>query len=80
MKTTFTKEAGKISILLMTMLLLIQWGISQTVFTDAFNRASLSPGGTPSMTYSSTNTGTGSSAISGSSFLQISNGGSAGRS
>lgn len=51
-----------------------------TVFTDNFNRAALSPGGTPSVTYSATNSGSGSSATSGSSFLQIANGGTAGRS
>ncbi len=55
-------------------------GIAQTVFTDNFNRASISPGGTPSLTLTSVNTGSGSSTISGSSFLQINNGGSAGRS
>jgi hypothetical protein len=47
-------------------------GFSQTtVFTDDFNRASLSPGGTPAMTYTST-LGTGASAaIVSSSYLNI---------
>jgi endonuclease I len=46
-------------------------GCAATVFFDDFNRASLSPGGTPSMTYTST-TATGATAsIATSTFLRI---------
>lgn len=45
-----------------------------TVFSDNFNRASLTPGGTPSMTYSTVVTaGDGGASINGSNFLQITN-------
>ncbi len=49
-------------------------------FTDDYNRATLSPGGTPSLTYTNTNTGTGNATISGSAFLNIANGLTAGQS
>jgi len=71
---------SKVIFYMMILCCLSMAGIAQTVFTDNFNRASLSPGGSPSLTYTSVNTGSGSSAISGSSFLQINNGGTAGRS
>ena len=57
-----------------------------TVFVDDFNRAAVSPGGSPSMTYTTTNTGTGSAIIESSiasgtvPYFKISNGGTAGRS
>ncbi len=79
--TTFIKASVFLTILVAINLLLVLPALAQTtVFTDNFNRATLSPGGTPSMTYTTVNTGTGSSATSGSSFLQTINGGTAGRS
>ncbi len=56
----------------------LSWG-QTTVFSDDFNRTAVSPGGTPSMTYTSTNSGSVSGAIS-SNILQISNNSTAGRS
>lgn len=80
--TKFTTNAALTVVLLFGITLLLSFnGLAQTtVFTDNYNRATLSPGGTPSMTYNTVNTGTGSSATSGSSFLQTLNGGTAGRS
>ncbi|MDQ1639525.1 MAG: hypothetical protein QOF62_2864 [Pyrinomonadaceae bacterium] len=48
-----------------------------TVFTDNFNRATLSPGGTPSMTYSSTLTSNITSGTVSSSYLSIGSGATA---
>jgi len=48
-------------------------------FTDDYNRATLSPGGTPSLTYTNTNTGTGNATIV-TNYLNIVNGGTAGQS
>ena len=52
------------------------WG-QTTVFTDDFNRATLSPGGTPSMTYSSTLATNITSAIVSSTYLSIGSAGTA---
>ncbi|MHC1705912.1 MAG: hypothetical protein AB9842_00170 [Bacteroidales bacterium] len=91
--TLFTEKnihrlPGKVSYLFLFLFLLYTIaGFTQTtVFSDDFNRASVSPGGTPSMTYVMTNTGGGSSAISSTPlsgtepFLRIANGAPAGRS
>ncbi len=73
--------------LIVLMLLLIAgkgWG--QTVFTDDFNRLLVSPGGTPSMTYTAVNYGTGACSIESTlatgtvPYLKIANGATAGRS
>lgn len=58
-------------------------GATPTIFTpfiDDYNRATLSPGGTPSLVYTNTNTGTGNATISASTYLNIINGGTAGQS
>ncbi|MBI2967494.1 MAG: T9SS type A sorting domain-containing protein [Bacteroidetes bacterium] len=56
------------------------WG-QTVVFIDDFNRASVSPGGTPSMTYTTTSpsSGCGASSINSSSFLELTNCATAGR-
>ena len=51
-----------------------------TPFIDDYNRATLSPGGTPSLVYTNTNTGTGNATITASTYLNIANGGTAGQS
>ena len=51
-----------------------------TPFIDNYNRATLSPGGTPSLVYTNTNTGTGNATITASTYLNIANGGTAGQS
>jgi hypothetical protein len=51
-----------------------------SAFTDDYNRATLSPGGTPSLVYTNTNTGTGNATISASTYVNIANGGTAGQS
>ncbi|MFZ4621639.1 MAG: T9SS type A sorting domain-containing protein [Bacteroidota bacterium] len=63
-------------------------GVAQqtTVFYDDFNRVSVSPGGTPSLTYTTTNTGAGAATIESSTatgtvpYMKIANGTPAGRS
>jgi hypothetical protein len=78
---------SRISALMVLMLLLYAVnGLGQSVFFDDFNRVAVSPGGTPEMTYTSTNTGGGSSIIESSlatgtvPYLKIANGTPAGRS
>ena len=51
-----------------------------TPFIDDYNRATLSPGGTPSLTYTNTNSGAGNTTISASTYLNILNGAVAGQS
>ena len=51
-----------------------------TPFIDDYNRATLSPGGTPSLVYTNTNTGNGNTTISASTYLNILNGLTAGQS
>lgn len=50
-----------------------------TPFIDDYTRGTLSPGGTPSLTYTNTNTGTGNATIV-TNYLNIVNGGTAGQS
>ena len=50
-----------------------------TPFTDDYNRVTLSPGGTPSLTYTNTNTGAGNATIV-TNYLNIANGAVAGQS
>ena len=50
-----------------------------TPFIDDYGRVTLSPGGTPSLTYTNTNTGTGNATIV-TNYLNIANGGTAGQS
>ncbi|HNW70773.1 MAG TPA: endonuclease [Bacteroidales bacterium] len=49
-------------------------GCASTVFFDDFNRTTLSPGGTPTMTYTSTMVGSSTASIVSSSYLKIANG------
>jgi hypothetical protein len=49
-----------------------------TVFTDDLNRATLSPGGSPSLTYTNTLVGTSTADITSNSYLTIANGNTAG--
>jgi hypothetical protein len=51
-----------------------------TPFIDNYNRVTLSPGGTPSLTYTNTNSGPGNTTISASTYLNILNGPVAGTS
>jgi hypothetical protein len=53
--------------------------ITYNPFADDYNRGTLSPGGTPSLTYTNTNTGTGNTTIV-SNYLNIANGAVAGKS
>ncbi len=60
--------------LLLTFLICATAGVfGQIVFTDDFNRATVSPGGTPSMTYTNTLVGTSTAAIT-ANALRIANG------
>jgi len=70
-----TRQPGLFAIMLMMVnLFFVTASIGQTVFTDNYNRATLSPGGTPSMTYTTAvSGGDGGSATSGSSFLRMTN-------
>src|SRR5579871_223905 len=70
---TFLPKCGLLVILFaIAGLFLASNAVGQTtVFTDNYNRTTLSPGGTPSMTYTSTNGFNSTSAISASTFLQI---------
>ena len=54
--------------------------ITVSAFTDDYNRVTLSPGGSPSLTYTNTNTGAGNATISASTYLNIANGNPAGQS
>ena len=60
---------------LLSLITFVQVCLGQTtVFTDNFNRATLSPGGTPSMTYTSTLAGTSTATTNSSTNLRIANG------
>ena len=73
MKTFLQKTCFFAIALLIANLFLVNNALGQTtVFTDNFNRAAVSGGGTPTMTYSSTNGSGSNTAISGTAFLQIS--------
>ena len=54
--------------------------IAVSAFTDDYNRVTLSPGGSPSLTYTNTNTGAGNTTITASTYLNIANGNPAGQS
>ena len=54
--------------------------IAVSAFTDDYNRVTLSPGGSPSLTYTNTNTGAGNATITASTYLNIANGNPAGQS
>lgn len=93
-KQAFLNQSGasrriffRIPVIIVMMMMLAGNGWGQlTVFYDDFNRVDVSPGGTPSMTYTATNTGAGTEVIESTlatgtvPYLKISNGNPAGRS